>query len=114
MNHLSTILKSVSSYDGIDISSVVNIFGGNLINLSTDFINISLNISNYEILINEFDLDNFDIGPITGTSNVNGALIVFTNSNDIASNNLYNNGFVIYSGVTAGVISQESNASSNA
>ena len=62
MNSLSATLKSVSSYDGIDVSSAANKLSGNLTNLSTDFTNISLNISSYAGLIEEFDSDDFDPG----------------------------------------------------
>ena len=66
MNSISTTLKSVSSYDGIDVSSAANTLSGNLTNLSTDFTNASLNISNYAGLIEEFDTDDFDMGDTFG------------------------------------------------
>ena len=59
MSSLSSTVKSVSNYDGIDVSSAANTLSGNLTNLSTDFTNLSLNISNYAGLIEEFDSDDF-------------------------------------------------------
>ena len=114
MDNISTVLKSVSSYDGIDVSSAANILSGNLTNLSTDFTNISLNISNYAKLIDEFDSDDFDTGLIYTTNDANSTINGSINSNYLASsNNSYNNSSVMYSGVTAGVISSTLSTSSN-
>lgn len=114
MDNISTVLKSVSSYDGIDVSSAANILSGNLTNLSTDFTNIGLNISNYAKLIDEFDSDDFDTGLIYTTNDANSTINGSINSNYLASsNNSYNNSSVMYSGVTAGVISSTLSTSSN-
>ena len=114
MDNISTVLKSVSSYDGIDVSSAANILSGNLTNLSTDFTNISLNISNYAKLIDEFDSDDFDTGLIYTTNDANSTINGSINSNYlVSSNNSYNNSSVMYSGVTAGVISSTLSTSSN-
>lgn len=117
MNNISTILKSVSNYDGIDISSAASILSKNLENLSTDFTNASLNIANYAGLIEEFDSDDFEIGD---TSSTNDATVTLSTSNssessDISSNQTNNSGAII-SEVTAGVISnsQSTTSSSNA
>lgn len=115
MNSLSTTLKSVSSYDGIDVSSAANVLSGNLTNLSTDFTNISLNISNYAGLIEEFDSDDFDTN---NTSSTNDATVTLStseqNQSNTSDNQSTNSSAAIYSGVTAGVISSSSNTSSNA
>ncbi len=116
MNSLSTTLNSAESYDGIDVSSAANILSGNLTNISTDFINLSLNISNYANLIDGFDSDDFDMGD---TSSTNDATVTLspadqnqdTSSNSGNSNN--NSNVVINSGVIAGVTSSNSNTSSN-
>ena len=114
MDNISTVLKSVSSYDGIDVSSAANILSGNLTNLSTDFTNIGLNISNYAKLIDEFDSDDFDTGLIYSTNYANSTINGSINSNYLASsNNSYNNSSVMYSGVTAGVISSTLSTSSD-
>ena len=114
-NSLSTTLKSVSSYDGIDVSSAANVLSGNLTNLSTDFTNISLNISNYAGLIEEFDSDDFDTN---NTSSTNDATVTLStseqNQSNTSDNQSTNSSAAIYSGVTAGVISSSSNTSSNA
>ena len=114
MDNLSTTLKSVSNYDGIDVSSAANILSGNLTNLSTDFTNASLNISNYAALIEEFDIDDFDMGDTSSTTDANVTLSQSTESNNQATSSNQNiNNNVVYSGVTAGVISSQSNTSSN-
>ena len=115
MNSLSTTLKSVSSYDGIDVSSAANVLSGNLTNLSTDFTNISLNFLNYAGLIEEFDSDDFDRN---NTSSTNDATVTLStseqNQSNTSDNQSTNSSAAIYSGVTAGVISSSSNTSSNA
>lgn len=115
MNSLSTTFKSVSSYDGIDVSSAANVLSGNLTNLSTDFTNISLNISNYAGLIEEFDSDDFDTN---NTSSTNDATVTLStseqNQSNTSDNQSTNSSAAIYSGITAGVISSSSNTSSNA
>ena len=115
MNSLSTTLKSVSSYDGIDVSSAANVLSGNLTNLSTDFTNISLNFLNYAGLIEEFDSDDFDTN---NTSSTNDATVTLStseqNQSNTSDNQSTNSSAAIYSGVTAGVISSSSNTSSNA
>ena len=114
MDSLSTTLKSVSNYDGIDVSSAANILSGNLTNLSTDFTNASLNISNYAALIEEFDIDDFDTGDTSSTTDANVTLSQSTESNNQATSSNQNiNNNVVYSGVTAGVINSQSNTSSN-
>ena len=115
MNSLSTTLKSVSSYDGIDVSSAANVLSGNLTNLSTDFTNISLNISNYAGLIEEFDSDDFDTNNTSSTNNATVTLSTSDqNQSNTSDNQSINSSAAIYSGVTAGVISSSSNTSSNA
>jgi hypothetical protein len=116
MNSISTTLKSVSSYDGIDVSSAANTLSGNLTNLSTDFTNASLNISNYAGLIEEFDTDDFDMGDTSSTNDAKVTLSQSTTSNDQAtSSNQNNSNNVVYSGVTTGVISgSQTTTSSNA
>ena len=88
MNSLSTTLKSVSSYDGIDVSSAANVLSGNLTNLSTDLTNVSLNISNYAGLIEEFDSDDFEIGD---TSSTNDATVTLSTSNSSESSDISSN-----------------------
>ena len=97
MDNISTVLKSVSSYDGIDVSSAANILSGNLTNLSTDFTNISLNISNYAKLIDEFDSDDFDTGLIYTTNDANSTINGSINSNYLASSNNSYNSYVFRS-----------------
>ena len=114
MNSLSTTLESVSSYDGIDVSSAANTLSGNLTNLSTDFTNVSLNISNYAGLIEEFDSDDFDMGDTSSTNDATVTLSTTDQTQQNTSNNTSNNSSsVVTSGVTAGVISSNSNTSSN-
>ena len=117
MSSLSTTLKSVSSYDGIDVSSAANTLSGNLTNLSTDFTNASLNISSYAALIEEFDSDDFEMGNTSSANDATATLSESTVSNDQAtSSNQTNSNNVSYAGVTAGVISvsQSTTSSSNA
>ena len=114
MSSLSTTLKSVSSYDGIDVSSAANTLSGNLTNLSTDFTNASLNIANYAGLIDEFDSDDFDMGDTSSTNDATVTLSQTDQSQDTSSNQSNNSSSTaIYSGVTAGVISSNSNTSSS-
>lgn len=114
MNSLSTTLKSVSSYDGIDVSSAASTLSGNLTNLSTDFTNASLNISNYAGLIDEFDSDDFDMGDTSSTNDATVTLSQTDQSQNTSSNQSNNSSSTaIYSGVTAGVISSNSNTSSS-
>ena len=58
---LSEILKSVNSYDGIDISAAANLLNDNLTNISADLKNITLNIFNYIDVIQEFDSKDFNL-----------------------------------------------------
>lgn len=113
MNSLCTTLKSVSSYDGIDVSSAANTLSGNLTNLSTDFTNLSLNISNYVGLIEEFDSDDFDIGDTSSTNDATVTLSTTDQTQQNTSNTSNNSSSVVTSGVTAGVISSSSNTSSS-
>ena len=115
MSNLSSTLKSVSNYDGIDVSSAASTLSGNLTNLSTDFTNASLNISNYANLIQEFDTDDFDMGDTSSTSDATVTLstsdTTITTDNSSTSQSSSNN--VVYSGVTAGVISNSQSSASN-
>lgn len=113
MNSLCTTLKSVSSYDGIDVSSAANTLSGNLTNLSTDFTNLSLNISNYAGLIEEFDSDDFDMGDTSSTNDATVTLSTTDQTQQNTSNTSNNSSSVVTSGVTAGVISSSSNTSSS-
>lgn len=109
MSSLSSTMKSVSNYDGIDVSSAASTLSGNLTNLSTDFTNASLNISNYAGLIQEFDVDDFEIGD---TSSAKDATVTLSTS-DNSSNDQSSTSSVVYSGVTAGVTSSSSYTSSS-
>lgn len=109
MSSLSSTMKSVSNYDGIDVSSAASTLSGNLTNLSTDFTNASLNISNYAGLIQEFDVDDFEIGD---TSSTKDATVTLSTS-DNSSNDQSSTSSVVYSGVTAGVTSSSSYTSSS-
>lgn len=109
MSSLSSTIKSVSNYDGIDVSSAASTLSGNLTNLSTDFTNASLNIANYAGLIQEFDKDDFDTGV---TSSTNDATVTLSTS-DTTSSSQSSASSAIYTGVTAGVTSSSSYASSN-
>lgn len=113
MNSLSTTLKSVSSYDGIDVSSAANTLSGNLTNLSTDFTNLSLNISSYAGLIEEFDTDDFDMGDTSSTNDATVTLSTTDQTQQNTSNTSNNSSSIVTSGVTAGVISSSSNTSSS-
>ena len=113
MNSLCTTLKSVSSYDGIDVSSAANTLSGNLTNLSTDFTNLSLNISNYAGLIEEFDSDDFDMGDTSSTNDATVTLSTTDQTQQNTSNTSNSSSSVVTSGVTAGVISSSSNTSSS-
>ena len=109
MSSLSSTMKSVSNYDGIDVSSAASTLSENLTNLSTDFTNASLNISNYAGLIQEFDVDDFEIGD---TSSTKDATVTLSTS-DNSSNDQSSTSSVVYSGVTAGVTSSSSYTSSS-
>lgn len=115
MNNLSATLKTVESYDGIDVAATASTLSSNLTNLSTDLTNVSLNISNYAGLIEEFDSDDFDMGDTSSTNDATVTLSPSTNteSQDTSSNQSNSNN-VISSGVTAGVVTNtHTNTSSN-
>ena len=115
MNNISTTLKSVSNYDGIDVTSAANLLSNNLTNISTDLTTASLNISSYAGLIEEFDSDDFEIGDTSSTNDATVTLSNPTTDNSSNSSSEQNtNSSAIVSGVTAGVVTNsQSNTSSN-
>ena len=116
MSNLSSLLKSASNYDGIDVTSAASTLSGNLANISADLTNASLNINNFANLIQEFDTDDFDVGIIPGVDDATVTLSGSdtTSTTDTSSDNQTLSSEVITSGVTAGVVSgSQSTTSSN-
>ena len=91
MNNLSATLKTVESYDGIDVAATASTLSSNLTNLSTDLTNVSLNISNYAGLIEEFDSDDFDMGDTSSTNDATVTLSTTDQTQQNTSNNTSNN-----------------------
>ena len=111
MESISSTLKSVINYDGIDVASAASTLSNNLTNISTDLKNEALNISNYAQLMGEFDSNDYDSQDIS-TSGANVTL----SSSDIGTSTQNSSSSFAYSGFVAGVISggQSSSSSSNA
>lgn len=61
VDQLNFIIFSARDYDGIDISAAGNTLRNNLKTISSDMKNISRNISDYTVGIEELDKDDFTI-----------------------------------------------------
>lgn len=67
---LKSAMKSVSNYDGIDVTSAANTLSSNLDNVSKDLDTVVENIKNYASQVIGFDVDDFNGGTSSSSTKV--------------------------------------------